>query len=495
MRAVDQGAIIGRAMAVQTIGHRAVTMDSRQDIASVAGLAVAQSGDEGMIFLLMASTKIGIIGGVAGGAGAAKATIDRLVGLLQRTGALRIDMAGAAVVAAPVVDGSNVMAIGSQVTLIMAGGTLGAGGNLAHGDMVDNAMASLVVVVTDHTGGINGTGRAIGDGSNNRGLHGQVIGVGLSGGVIAVAEVTGIASHPAMQGVNVGLRSQGAGATLARDSAVTAVTVRTDAPAPKGDRAHVVDGIAVVPGSTMTDGTVSAADMAARAIDQAEVGGAVAEVAVAFVEAANHVSAARGIMTANTGRCESHIAAGLMVLLDIAGMVVVPIRTMTLNAIDTVAKSTPVDFLFVEGVVGIVTGITDNGATYSHPAQMLAGAIAVVAIGAGQGWSLIKFNLIVLGYVGGSNTNRAMAQFTAARPGAGTTLQDAGDGGVAGIALILMDVGNYFNLGMTACGAGSCFGQGGMSCRLMAGVGRTYGLMAVDTIARAAGGVTIGFAQ
>jgi hypothetical protein len=46
---------------------------------------------------------------------------------------------------------------------------------------------------------------------------------------------------------------------LARDGAVTAVTVRTDAPAAKDDRAHVVDGIAVVPGSPMADGTVPAA--------------------------------------------------------------------------------------------------------------------------------------------------------------------------------------------------------------------------------------------
>lgn len=162
--------------------------------------------------------------------------------------------------------------------------------------------------------------------------------------------------------------------------------------------------------------------MAASAINQAEVGGAVAEVAVAFVDAANHVSAARGIMTGNTGRRENHITAALMVLLDIAGMVVVPIGVMVaLDAIDTVAKSAPEDFLFVEVVVGIVTGGTDNGATYSHPAQVLAGAITVVTIGAGQGWGLIKFNLIVLGDVGGSNTNRAMTQFTAARTYAGTT--------------------------------------------------------------------------
>ena len=50
-------------------------------------------------------------------------------------------MAGSAAVATLVVNGGDVIGIGADVTLVVAGDTLGTAGDLTHGDMIDIAMA------------------------------------------------------------------------------------------------------------------------------------------------------------------------------------------------------------------------------------------------------------------------------------------------------------------------------------------------------------------
>lgn len=74
-------------------------------------------------------------------------------------------MAGAAAIAALVVDGEDVIGIGADIALVVAGSTLGVCGDLGECDMVDIAVARQIVVVADDTGGVNGTGLAVGDGS------------------------------------------------------------------------------------------------------------------------------------------------------------------------------------------------------------------------------------------------------------------------------------------------------------------------------------------
>ena len=192
-------------MAVQAISNSPVAVSILQNIALMAGLAIAQSGQEGMIFMLMASTKVGIIASVTGDASAAMPTVDRLVGCLQRASALRIDVAGATAVSALVMDGGNIMGVGSDIALVVTRSTFCAGGDLARGNMVDSAMSGLVIVMTNNTGGVNSTGLAIAYGIDNRGLQGQIGGVGLSRGVIAMAEVAGVARHSAMECVYISL--------------------------------------------------------------------------------------------------------------------------------------------------------------------------------------------------------------------------------------------------------------------------------------------------
>ena len=214
----------------------------------MAGLTVGDSGDDGMILILVASAEIGVVGGVAGSAGATLSAIDAFVWGLQWPSALRVDMTGAATVAALVVDGDDILGVVGDVALVVTGDALGAGGDLAQGHMVDIAMAALVVVVADDTGGIQGAGLAVGNGVVNRSLQGQVLGVGLGGSVIVMAEVAGVASHPAVQGVHVYLRDQGAIALLAKNRGIATVAVCAINACARGDRAKIVDCGGVVQG-------------------------------------------------------------------------------------------------------------------------------------------------------------------------------------------------------------------------------------------------------
>lgn len=130
----------------------------------MTGLAACDSGDDAVVLMLMASAKVGIVSGMAGDTGAAMSAIDALVWSLQRSSALGIDMAGAAVIAALVVDGVDIMGVVGKVALVVTDGALGAGSDLAHGDVVYIAMAGLVVVVADNAGDVKGAGHAVGDG-------------------------------------------------------------------------------------------------------------------------------------------------------------------------------------------------------------------------------------------------------------------------------------------------------------------------------------------
>ena len=127
-------------MALQTVGHRAVAVGILQDVAAMTGLAVGQARQLGVVFVLMASAKIGVIGSVTGDACPTMATVDALVRRLQGACTLRVDMAGAATIAALVVDGDDVLGVVGDVALVMTGDTLGARGDLAKGYMVDVAM-------------------------------------------------------------------------------------------------------------------------------------------------------------------------------------------------------------------------------------------------------------------------------------------------------------------------------------------------------------------
>lgn len=109
-------------MAVQAVARCAVAVDILENIAAMAGLAAGQSGEEGVVFILMASCKIGVISGMTGDAGSTVPAIDALVWRFQWACALWIDMTGAAAIAALVVDGGNVRVVIGQVGLVMAGG-------------------------------------------------------------------------------------------------------------------------------------------------------------------------------------------------------------------------------------------------------------------------------------------------------------------------------------------------------------------------------------
>lgn len=116
-----------------------------------------------------------------------------------------------------------------------------------------------------------------------------------------MAEVAGVASNMAMECVNISLGDQGAVTLLTKVGGITAVAVGANTPTAKGDGAFVMYGIGVVAGCAMTNGTVPATLMACGAANQAEIGGAVAEVAVVLVSDGNRVVCAGGVMAKGAG--------------------------------------------------------------------------------------------------------------------------------------------------------------------------------------------------
>jgi len=332
-----QGAIRGRGVALQTVGGGAVAVGILQDIATMAGLTAAGAGKEGVQTLLVAGAEIGVIGGMADDTGTALSTVNALVWRLQGTCTLRVDMAGAAAVAALVVDGGDVIGIGSDVALVVAGDALGASSDLAECDMVNIAMAGLVVSVAGDTGSVCGAGTpAVGNGVGNRGLRGEALGVGLRRGIVAMAEVAGVAGNPAMEGVDVSLRGQGAIAFLSKVCGVAAVAVGAGGASAKGDESMIVYRCTVVACRAMTQGAAAPASMACGTADQTEVGGTVAEVAVILMNVGNCIQGVGWVMAGGADRGGSHIAACLVVLLEILWMVGWPIASVASLTINLV---------------------------------------------------------------------------------------------------------------------------------------------------------------
>jgi len=116
-----------------------------------------------------------------------------------------------------------------------------------------------------------------------------------------MAEIAGVARNMAMECVNISLGDQGAVAFLAKVGCITAVAVGANAPGAKGDGALVMYGIGVVTGWAMANGAVPTTLVSCGAANQAEIGGAVAEVAVVLVDDANHVSGVGRVVASGTG--------------------------------------------------------------------------------------------------------------------------------------------------------------------------------------------------
>lgn len=141
--------------------------------------------------------------------------------------------------------------------------------------MVDVAVASLIVIMTDNAGGVSAAGFAVGDGIDNCRLQRQTLWVGLRCGVVLMAEVAAVASS-VMQGINIGLTAEGSGAGLTKGGGVTGVAVGARGAGAKGDRTEVVVRGAVVSRCSVTNGAVPAAGVACGATCQGEIGAAVA---------------------------------------------------------------------------------------------------------------------------------------------------------------------------------------------------------------------------
>lgn len=136
-----------------------------------------------------------------------------------------------------------------------------------------------------------------------------------------MAEVASVAGDPAVQGVDVGLGAKGAGAFLTHDGRIAAVAVGTGGPGAKGNGTLCVDSGAVVVGRPMAEGAVAAVLVAGGATNQAEVRGAMAIIAVVFMGGNDQVGGARGVMAGGAGGSRGHIAFGLVIGLDVAGVI------------------------------------------------------------------------------------------------------------------------------------------------------------------------------
>ena len=87
-----------------------------------------------------------------------------------------------------------------------------------------------------------------------------------------------------------------------------------------------------------------------------------------------------------------------------------------------------------------MTGEADNGAAGGDLAHVLDGAIVVVAVDAGFYPAGIEGDFVVLGGVWIQRVNDSVTVLAVARAGAGAAFQYAGCGGVAGVAIVLMDI-------------------------------------------------------
>lgn len=479
-------------MAVQAVGSGAVAMDIDQDIAAMTCGTVGKACDERVIFVLMACAEVGVIAGMAGNAGAAMAAVDGLVGSLQRAGTGGVDMAGATTITALVVDGQDIHGVVALICLVVTRDALGAGGDLAQGHMVDIAMAGLVVVMAGDTGGGGGAIFAGKDGVVDRGLQGQSFGVGLGGGVIAVAKGAGVAGNPLMQAIDVRLRGKGTASWLAKVGRVAGVAVGAGGAGAKTDGAEIVHRGGVMQGRAVAHRTVAAALVAKGAAGQAKVRGVMAVIAIVLVGDGDQVCGAGRVVASGAGRGSGHVPHDFMVGLDVAGMVAGPITDVAFTAIDADSLLAPVDLILIGGVIGVVTGGTGDGAILGSSADMPGDVGCGVAIGTRQGGAVVEDDMVMLGGMWVCRINQGVTEFTITRTIDGAPLEHAGGCGVTVSAGVLVDIGNETGPGVASGGATGGLGQGGVTGGKVVGVVGPTGLVTINALACASCGVTIG---
>lgn len=242
---------------------------------------------------------------------------------------------------------------------------------------------------------------------------------------------------------------------MAEDGRVTAVTVGAIDAGAEGDGTEIMDRAGIVQGCTMADGAVAAEGMTDGAADQAEVGGAVAEVAVVLMGDGNQVGGAAWIMTGGTGRGGGHIARCLVVRLDVAGVVggsIGDVAELTINVGPAFAIG---NLLLVGGIVAAAAGEGAIG-------NMFAGAVTVVAVDAGQRRRKVKQDVVVLIDVGIDRIDRVMTELAGAGSIESAAFEHTGDAGVTVVAIALVGIGNEISSGMAARGAGWSGAQAGV---------------------------------
>ena len=145
-----------------------------------------------------------------------------------------------------------------------------------------------------------------------------------------------------------------------------------------------------------------------------------------------------------------------------------------------------------------MAGCTGEGDASYHPFHMLGRAIAAVAVAArvGQDRADVESGVIVLGGVRIKRIDDCMAAAAtgtgAACGSTGAAFQRPGCGGVAGVAVVLVDIDNEARPGMTASGAARGRRESGMGRGNVVFIVCASGWMAVDAIAATFGRVAIG---
>lgn len=124
-------AVIESSVAVQAVGRGAVAVDIDHDASAMAGGAVGESREKGMVLVLVASPEICVIGGVACDTGAALASIYGFIRGFQGACSGGIDVACSTAVAAFVVNCQDNHGVVVLSCLVVTGRALGAGGDFA----------------------------------------------------------------------------------------------------------------------------------------------------------------------------------------------------------------------------------------------------------------------------------------------------------------------------------------------------------------------------
>ena len=115
-----------------------------------------------------------------------------------------------------------------------------------------------------------------------------------------------------------------------------------------------------------------------------------------------------------------------------------------------------------------------------------------MAVGARQYWTGVEGDFVVLGCVRVRRVDNSMAELAITCSIGGTPLQHAARWCVAGVAGVLMCVGNEIGTSVAACGTGCGRSQCGMGWRKVVCIVGASGLMAVYAIAGSRGSISCG---